>query len=160
MMDYPFQPVVGNRTEQDDKEADIFYFSKFMLTDDDDPITKYSYLLSIEAIEGVVTEEELNNLKADWSLKSDAATQYVAKQKSDALQGLNEEEKSFVERYMLESIDGKTPDPAVVATHSTFNLTADEASNKAADWMIDPRILKAIEKYKTISNKYGRDNEK
>lgn len=153
IFDFPFNGVV-HRTELDRKEASVFYFAKFMMIEDNDPINKYLNLQSVRPIEEVVTQEELNKLMDEWKLKSDEANLYVAKQKSEALQGLTEEEKSFVEWYILESVNGKTPDPGVVATHSTSNLTATEATKKAEKWMEDSRILKAIKKYKAISYKY------
>ncbi|GIO30759.1 hypothetical protein J2TS6_19000 [Paenibacillus albilobatus] len=160
ILDLPFQSSGGIRTETDTKEKDVFYFANFMVTENDNPIDKYSSLMLVEPIEGVVTQIELDKLKAEWKQKSDEANRYVEKQVNEALQGLTEDEKSFVRQYMFESINGKTPDPGVVASHSTRNLTATEATEKARAWMEDPRIIEAMEKYKNVSYKYDAESNK
>lgn len=77
----------------------------------------------------------------------------VQKQIEEALAGLSLKEKSFVKGYVIGSINGKKPDPNVVAAQVT-NGTVEQAKKKAEKWMQDTRILEAIEKYKNVSMKY------
>ncbi|MDQ0496555.1 hypothetical protein [Paenibacillus brasilensis] len=101
-------------------ERSVYDYTVFMLTADNNPITKYSYIQFAKPIEGVLTQQQLDQYIAEWKPKSEAASMNVQKQIDEALAGLSLEEKSFVKGYVIGSINGKKPDPNVVAAQATM----------------------------------------
>jgi hypothetical protein len=152
-----FNDNIRNKSKTIQQENSVYDYCLFMLAADDDPIEKYGYIQFVKPIEGIVTEEQLSQYVTEWKPKSEAASANIQKQKDDALNGLSTEEQWFVIFYDGASINGKTPDPNLAATHAT-NGTVAQAKKKVEQWMNDPRILQAIEKYKSITIKYDANS--
>jgi hypothetical protein len=146
-----FYPIDSNLIQQ---EKSIYDYCIFILAEDNDPITKYIYIKYTKPIEGIVTEEQLTQYVTEWKPKSEASAANIQMQKDETLTGLPKEEQWCVVFYANESIDGKTPDPNQAATYATSGTIAD-AEKKAVIWMKDSRILKAINKYQSITMKYN-----
>lgn len=134
------------------QERSIYNYCLFMLTGEDDPVAKYTALQAVTPIEGVITDQQLDKLLAEWKPKSTAASEAIRQQKEDALSGLSEEEKLFVVLYVQSTANGKTPDPFTIAMNAT-NGTTQQAKKKAEEWMSDSRIVQAVKAYSSLAAK-------
>jgi hypothetical protein len=148
---YFIYEVQSDRIKQ---EHIVYDYAMFMTTPDNDPIVKFSYAQFLKPIEGIVTQEQINQFITEWKPKSEDVSASIQKQTDEALSGLSQEEKSFVLKYVNDPYnDNHDPDPIRAAYSVIDKATLLKAKKQAETWMNDSRILQAIEKYKKSINR-------